>query len=211
MNNDKKMDVVDWQETPRPILPRNRVPRRFLSPTFIGVIGTLLIHALILPTAYIGSHWTKVPPREIQEAGRFANSSADVAESLVLITLPTIANSTQQSVQDISALPALSKLKPISPVNPDPPAYFSVEVLSLGEDQASKSTVNGGDGIEQARLFGIYTGQILARINRIWRRPRTSVNEADNPKAPTTDESFQCQVQIVQDAKGNVQEILLLR
>jgi hypothetical protein len=211
MNNDKNMEVVDWRETPRPILARTRLPRQFLSPTAIGAVGTLLIHALILPTAYFGGHGTKVPPREIQEPGAFANSKADAAESLVLITLPTIANSNQESIQNISSLPALSKLTPVSPVRPDPPAFLNIEVLTLGQEQSSQSTVNAGDGAEQARLFGIYTGQIQARINRIWRRPRSPVNEGDSLEAPIADESFQCQAQIVQDAKGNVQEILLLR
>ena len=211
MNNDKNMEVVDWRETPRPILARTRLPRQFLSPTAIGAVGTLLIHALILPTAYFGGHGTKVPPREIQEPGAFANSRADAAESLVLITLPTIGNSNVESIQNTSSLPAVSKLTPVSPVNPDPPAYLNLEVLTLDEEPASKSTVDRGGGAEQARLLGIYTGQIQARIERIWRRPRTPVNDADNPNVPTTDESFQCQAQIVQDAKGNVQEILLLR
>jgi hypothetical protein len=138
-------------------------------------------------------------------------SNVDTEENLVLITLPTIANSSQESVQYIASLPSLSKLKPVSPVDPDPPEFLNIEVLTLGEEQASQSTVNAGDGAEQARLLGIYTGQIQARIERIWRRPRTPVNDADNPNVPTTDESFQCQAQIVQDAKGNVQEILLLR
>jgi hypothetical protein len=129
----------------------------------------------------------------------------------VLITLPTISSSEQEITQSISALPALSKLKPVPPVNPDPPAFLNIEVLTLGEEQASQSTVNGGDGAEQARLFGIYTVQIQARIERIWRRPRTPVYENDSREAATTDESFQCQAQIVQDARGNVQEILLLR
>jgi hypothetical protein len=211
MNNDKKVEVVDWRETPQPILSKTRAPRRYFPPTAIGVIGTLLIHALILPTAYFGIYGTKVPPRKIQEAGAFANSNGDAPESLVLITLPTIANSNEEIVQSISPLPTLRKLKPVPPVNPDPPALLNIDVLTLGEEPASRASVNGGDGVEQARLFGIYTGQIQARINRIWRRPRTPVNESYGPEAAAGDESFQCEAQIVQDTRGNVQEILLLR
>jgi TonB-like protein len=211
MNNDKKMDVVDWREIPRPILSKSRTPRRFLSPTIIGVIGTVLIHALILPTAYFGIYGTKVPPRVIQDPGALANSNANAAEGLVLITLPTIANSTPQTIQDISSLPALSKFERDSRINPDPPAMLNMEVLTLGEERTSQSAVNRGDGTEQARLFGIYIGQIQARINRIWRRPRSPVSEGDSLEATTADESFQCQTQIVQDAIGSVQEVLLLR
>jgi hypothetical protein len=211
MNNDKNMDVIYWRETPRPIVSKTRAPRRYISPTIIGVIGTLLIHALIVPTAYFGIYGTKVPPRVIQERGAFANSKADAAESLVLITLPTIANSNQAFTQSISSLPTLSKLTPVSPVNPDPPAFLNMEVLALGEEQATQSALNGGDGTERARLFGIYTGQIQARIERIWRRPRTPVNDGDSSEPRTEDDSFQCEAQIVQDARGIVQEILLPR
>jgi hypothetical protein len=205
------MEIADWYETPRPIVSKTRAQRRFLSPTVIGFIGTLLIHVLILPTAYFGIYGTKVRPRAIQEPGAFANSNDDLAESLVLITLPTTANSNQEITQSISSLATLSKLKPYSPVNPDPPAFLNLEVLTLGDEQTSKSTVDGGDATELARLFGIYSGQIQARINRIWLRPRSPVNEDVIPETAPGDGSFQCQAQIVQDAKGNVQEILLLR
>jgi hypothetical protein len=212
MDNEKNMEVVCRRETPRPILPQTRVSHRFLSPTKIGVIGTLLVHALILPTAYFGIYGTKVPSRKIQEHGAFVNSNADAAEDLVLIALPTISQMTQRSSQAISSIPTLSKLIPVLSINPDPPAFLNLEVLTLGEDQTTKAAVEGGDGSEQARLFGIYTGQIQARIERIWRRPRTPVSEDNGEEAPINpDESFQCEAQIVQDVKGNVQEILMLR
>jgi hypothetical protein len=144
------------------------------------------------------------------EPGELVKDGA--AESLVLITLPTLASSAQPSIQAVSLLPALTKLKNVSPANPDPPRLLNLEVLTLGEDQLAGPTVNSGDGAEQARLFGIYTGQIQARIERIWRRPRTPLNEGDGQEVPTNpDETFQCEAQIVQDATGNVQEILLPR
>ena len=216
MDSHHKLDIANWRDPPRPIVAKARAssaraPRQLWSPTVIGLVGTLLLHSLLVPSALLGSRAHKSHPPEIQEPGALANRNADAAESLVLITLPTISNSSQQSIQDISSLPELSKLKPVSRVNPDPPASLNTEVLTLGEDQAAQSAVNSGDGIEQARLFGIYAGQIQARINRIWRRPRTPVNEGDSAQAPAADESFQCQAQIVQDAKGTVREILLLR
>jgi hypothetical protein len=210
MNNDKKMDVVDWLDSHRPIVSSSRHPLQLWSPTVIGVLGTLLLHALLVPSVFLGSRASQAHPPEIP--GALAKSNADAAESLVLITLPTISDSDQESIQDISSLPALNKLTPDFQINPGPPAFLNVEVLTLGEDQASQSTVNSGDDIEQARLFGIYTGQIQARIERIWRRPRTPVNEIAGSEVPaTSDEAFQCRTQIVQDAIGTVQEVLLLR
>jgi hypothetical protein len=100
-----------------------------------------------------------------------------------------------------------------SPVKVDPPAFLNFETLALSEnDQASKAASDSGDDSEKARMSGIYTGQIQARIDRVWRRPRTPVNEGTvSTAAADAGDSFQCEAQIVQDARGNVQEILLPR
>jgi hypothetical protein len=49
-------------------------------------------------------------------------------------------------------------------------------------------------------MYGRYLGQIHARIDRAWRRPRSAIG------API----FQCQVQLDQDSVGRVDEITLL-
>jgi hypothetical protein len=91
----------------------------------------------------------------------------------------------------------------------DTPALLGLESLALSENQAPSASADGTDGAEKARLLGIYTGQIQARIDRVWRRPRTPVNEEKSSVDAT--ESFQCEAQIVQDARGNVQEVMLPR
>lgn len=48
--------------------------------------------------------------------------------------------------------------------------------------------------------YGRYLGQIRARIDRAWQRPRSAIG------API----FQCQVQVDQDSSGEVQEVTLL-
>ena len=141
-----------------------------------------------------------------------SQSTADV-DSLVLISLPTIGNANQASSESATtSLPNLSKMqiKPI--VHVDSPELLDIETLALSEDQASKSAIADGDGAEQSRLVGIYTGQIQARIARLWRRPRSPVNEDDaSQNAKDGDEAFKCDAQIVQDARGNVQEVMLPR
>jgi TonB C terminal len=212
VNNDKKtLDVVDWQQMLPLIVPRAGSPSRYFSPASIGVLGTLLIHALILPSAYFASYGTKVHLPEIQAPGAFATTESNSEESLVLISLPTKANSGEDSAQSIDASLDLRKSLANSLIHLDPPATPNLEMLSLGEEPSSQVAAETGDGAEQARLYGIYTGQIQARVNRIWRRSRTPVNETKNKGATSADESFQCDAQVVQDAEGNVQEILLPR
>jgi hypothetical protein len=212
MDSPSKVDVVDWQDSPPPVIPKAQTPRRFLPPTLIGILGTLLLHALVIQSVPWGSDPKIKPPETPQSAAALAKSKADPAEGFVLILLPTTAASNSADAQRlISSLPDVSKMKIKSPVDVDPPALLNIEALALSEDPVSKPTSGSGDSTDLARLFGLYTGQIQARIDRVWRRPRTPVSEiATGQKPADADEAFQCETQIIQDARGNVQEILLL-
>lgn len=213
-----KLDVVEWRDAqPQPvpsIVPQSRAQRRFLSPTLLGIFGTLLLHALAIQSVPFGSRGLTVRPPEAQESGKSPKSNMQSSEGLVLISLPTTANAQPAAMQNlISALPDFSKMKVKFPDDVEPPALVNVETLALSEqDNASSASRDGGEDVEKARLFGIYTGQIQARIDRVWRRPRTPVNEGTESTASSDSaDSFQCEAQIVQDADGNVQEILLPR
>ena len=211
MDSHQKMDVVDWQDSPLPVVPKVRTRRGFLSPTLIGILGTVLLHAIFIQTVSFGSRIAKRRPPESQESALAKSATGD--ESLVLISLPAIVNAAQAASESpISSLPDLSKMKIKTPISADPPEYLNLETLALSEDKALSPTASGADGADLTRLFGIYTGQIQARIDRVWRRPRTSVNENTASQKPIdAGASFQCEAQIVQDPKGNVQEILLPR
>ena len=211
MTVNKEIAVAAWFEPSRPIAPAKHVQMRFLPPALIGVLGTLLIHALALQTAFVGSRANKIRPPEVQQPGLAKNSAAGPTDNLVFIDLPKI-SSTESGVDEaLASLRAAMKSKPIPVSLPDPSPPTEVEVLALSEDKPLESS-GSRDGADRARLFGMYTGQIQARVERIWRRPRTPVTELrDNPTVADTAESFQCQVQIVQDEIGNVQEILLPR
>jgi len=91
-----------------------------------------------------------------------------------------------------------------------PPAALDLETSTLNEEAESANS-DGGDGAAQARLVGIYSGQMKARVERIWRRPRSPVSEDGETSTSNAVEYFDCQVQIVQDPQGNVQEVLLPR
>ena len=54
------MDVVDWQDSPRPPVAEARHSRRFLSPSLMGIAGTLLLHALLIQLVPFGSRGPKV-------------------------------------------------------------------------------------------------------------------------------------------------------
>jgi TonB C terminal len=213
MDSSQKVDVSDWQDSPPAVVVEKRAPRRFLPSTLIGILGTLLLHALVIQSVPWGSRPKIKPPETPESEDVLAKFKTDPAESLVLISLPTTAVSNQGAAQNlVSSLPDLKEMMIKSRVDVEPPALLNIEALALSEDPVSNPTSGSGDGAEVARLFGIYTGQIQARIDRVWRRPRTPINENASEKTPTdAGDSFQCEAQIVQDARGNVQEILLPR
>jgi hypothetical protein len=175
----------------------------------IGLAGTLLLHSLVLQTVVLGSRAHKTPP-EIQNPGSsLSQSAAKPAETLVFVDLPNTVNTDNLMVDALALARAAIKDTPIAVTPPDPPPLLTIEILALNDDKDSQSS-DSGDGTERARLFGIYTGQIQARIERIWRRPRTPVEEgSDSAMTANSVDYFHCQVQIVQDSIGNVQEVLL--
>jgi hypothetical protein len=129
---------------------------------------------------------------------------------LVFIDLPKVGKTTDEFDEALASVRATIENSPIPVTHPDPSPLRVVETLAPSEDQDSESSINTGDGAERARLLGIYSKQIRARVERIWRRPRTPVHEGtDSAKTANSVDYFQCQVQIVQDSSGNVQEILL--
>ena len=108
--NHRKIDVADWRDPPPPIIPSVGARRYFLPPTVIGITGTLLLHAMLIQSVSFLSRGHKPKPPEAQES---ANApSAQDADNLVLISLPTIANAAQAGGESAtSSLPDLSKMK----------------------------------------------------------------------------------------------------
>jgi hypothetical protein len=120
----------------------------------------------------------------------------------------------QKSDDDIPG--SIASLKPsltdvrLEVLNPEP-----LPITADPDAGTPSSTVaDPGDPALHALMFGRYQGQISARIERAWIRPRTPVDESRNrARASDNDEHdspFICQVQIRQDPHGNVEEVLLL-
>lgn len=103
--------------------------------------------------------------------------------------------------------PAVTAPKPISLASPVLATVSLSNILPTPELPAStpatseeaNSQSDGGSSL--GAMYGRYVGQIQARIDRAWQRPRTSIG------APL----FQCQVQIDQDSLGRVSEVTLLQ
>jgi hypothetical protein len=151
---------------------------RGLGP-WVGAILSALLHALILQGVLLGGG--KSVPVEPQTPSAGGTPGGDAAMTVEFFSEPP------PEALSVASAPQLTKV-PVSQV--DPPDDLVVE-----NDSASASEDPG-----DSALFGRYMGQVSARIERAWLRPRT----------PLGDSLFSCQVRIEQDAAGSVREITLV-
>jgi hypothetical protein len=78
-------------------------------------------------------------------------------------------------------------------------ALLKVAILVPEIDLPTMPEATVADAARLSKMYGRYVGQITARVDRAWLRPRTAIG------AP----SFSCEVRITQDGSGNVTELML--
>lgn len=180
--------------------PDLRPPRRSVIPLF-GALASLLLHALLLTPVLLGATARKHAVANPQKLTASASSSEESALTLMLIEEPdTGAERTQKSDYLASLLPDPDAL--LAPVAiPDFPLTAAVDQSDDRVEETAIVNTNANSDPGQAMMFGRYVGQIDARIERAWIRPRTSIAAA----------LFVCRVKIVQEHSGIVEEIEIVR
>jgi hypothetical protein len=139
-------------------------------------------------------------------------------EELVLVTIADTPKDDASLAAQIASLAPQLQTPPIAILSPDAVLAVDDETPDHAPDDSTPAAPTAGDPALRALMFGRYTGQISARIERAWSRPLSSVNDPRqtatrdaNGVIATADETFRCRVQIRQDGRGNVQEVLLLK
>ena len=184
----------------------------------IGLVGTLCLHGLALQSVLLGSGGHRPKPPDAQGAGAVRmNRAASPAHELVLVMIANVQKDDAGLAEQIASLGPQVKNLSIPIMIADPSAELAIGSTDNAPDGSTQVAPEAGDPAVRALMFGRYTGQISARIERAWRRPRSPVNDAT--EAPPGDpqsvnaannETFTCRVQIRQDTRGNVQEVLLI-
>jgi hypothetical protein len=160
-------------------------------------------------------------PPEVQGPGATRiKGESDPTEELVLLQLSVIDGRNKPLADDLVSVGSPPQNKIVTMVSTDPLPHIEISKDAIGESSDPAATIDSGDPVARAALFGRYTGQIDARIERVWRRPRSPVTPTDGfGKESTTPnalnrgkivETFRCQVRIVQDQRGAVQEVQLV-
>lgn len=213
------MEVSTWNHRPASAGFDARW-RRFRLSGVMGLVGSLLVHALALQAVILGSRAHKVHPPQVEGPGAtLIKSDSEPADTLVLLDLPRADPASKPLVEDLASVGSAPKNLMITLISPDPLPEINISPDALGDANDAAASIDSGDAAARAMLFGRYTGQIDARIERAWRRPRSPVNPDSEPQysnarnpneASMADPIFRCQVRIIQDAHGSVQEVQLL-
>jgi TonB C terminal len=205
MESGTKVEVEGWQSDPLPAFVEKKPPAKAIPTAYIGLMGTILLHGVFFQSLPTGNGLS-IPP-DVQ-AGRNHGSKGVNDNNRVIIAMLTSTESETRAAANFVPSASLNTKPVLFPEDVAPPS-FPQPTLPLSEDAGQKSGANDGDAENQIRLFGMYTGQIQARIERAWRRPRSPVRDGAASAQRLNGVTFQCQAQIVQDPRGNVQEILL--
>jgi TonB C terminal len=201
-----KIDI--W--TASAILPKPiaRIDRRCCPPAVWGFVGMLVVHLVLVPTVLLG---TALPPRHPlnpQQEGTFDQTKNVPSEDLVLIDLLQAPKRGVGSVKLDLNLEGTRHTMSFSKIADLNPPEVNLPVDSPDDQRPSQLTTDSDGETTRQRLAGIYSGQIHARIERIWRRPRTPISDGASEQAQGA--PFQCLVTIIQDSIGRVQETRLV-
>jgi hypothetical protein len=216
MDSNPKFAVKLWNEPPTYSQRRTGTRR---SSAIVGILGTLIVHSLVLQSVlFLGVHRHLVRKPDIQGGGAIQKRSEVTAEDpLILLNLPTVTMSKEPMDVDMASAGVAPQNRVITVMSGDSLPF--VDIPDISNDDKSDAAIDSGDAAGQALLFGRYTGQIDARIERAWRRPRTPVagdtapiaRDPQGPRASAArDDVFKCQVRIIQDSHGTVQEVQLI-
>jgi hypothetical protein len=160
----------------------------------VGALASLALHALLLAPMLIGTgkHKTLAPDAPGTEAST-DRPGADGAMIVELIEESDRASSASARMA-ASSLISPATLRRMAAVDVAPPE--PIPDIDVERDSQTLAQAQGDDTL-RARLYGIYVGQISARIERAWLKPRSS---------PGGDR-FVCRVQVLQNQSGEVREV----
>lgn len=156
-----------------------------------------MIHAVLIAPLVLGSARHRPPLPDQFGAGASARiASSEVETAMTLVDLQQSESIDESPLEEIAS--AGIELPKFALMIASPQPTFAAE---LDEDAIEDRTLTeaAGDTSGHAAMFGRYIGQINARIERAWTRPRDPLEHGH----------FSCQTKIEQDAHGKVVSVEL--
>jgi hypothetical protein len=173
-----------------------------LTIPLLGALGSVLLHVMLLTPILWGGTAHKAHLPDLQAViSRAADSSKESTMTVVFVEEPDPDGKTGPTTAGIASLPAPSEiLVPVAAPDLGPPP-LALGQADSGEDDGHAAVPAGETDPGRALMLGRYLGQIAARVQRAWIRPRTSI----------ASDLFACLVRISQERNGRVEEIEVVR
>ena len=152
-----------------------------------GILASLLLHVLLLAPVFMGN---TPPPKHRAPVTQIFGAHEQSAMTLVFVEEPEPGIADGSPTHEVTSL-----LRPVA-VSPVPPP---TDIGGLEDLQDTENASNVGP--DHSMMAGRYLGQIDARIDRAWIRPRTPIDSG----------LFACRVRVVQGSDGRVQEIEIVQ
>lgn len=190
----------------RPWLPADeqrvtaRPPARLLAGT-VAALFSIAVHVLLIEGVLLaeGGRVKRAPHEEGLGANAIAADAEPIA-TMILIEEPGVGSPEQDPLELVASHGRVLQNLRLTIVSPEPTLDLSLaENDEADESKEATPADAAGDRQARAELFGRYLGQIQARVERAWWRPRT----------PIGDESFECDLQVTQNTRGEVLEVAL--
>jgi TonB C terminal len=165
----------------------------------LGVAGALLVHALlVLPFVLDLSLPSRKAPHRNGAGASVLLSAAEPVMTVVFVNEAAPGSTTEPPKLEAFTSRGLESLDlPVVVLSPDAAPAADADRTTLQETTDSSAVAS--DPAQHALMFGRYVGQVQARIDRAWMRPRTEIG------APR----FSCRARVRQDPRGAVIEVTL--
>jgi hypothetical protein len=169
--------------------------------TLMAAIGSLAVHVLLLDAALGGGGMRARNPAVPGLGASSVVSDEQSSMMLILLDGPPGEESQVEPAQSASSHGTLAQSVQLTVVAPEPVREPAFEIEPQSGEREQLADAGDSDVLGRARQFGLYLGQIQARIERAWLRPRSAIGDAE----------FECTAQVRQDRRGEVLEVMLLR
>jgi hypothetical protein len=163
----------------------------------IAALAVAAFHIAIVGSVLLSESGSRA--RVPRDKGLSANDiAADVepTATLILIEDPG-AGAPENPFEQVASRGSVLQNLRLTIISPEPTMELGLDDQNeLKNDATSDSTVDRQAG---AALFGLYLGQIQARVQRAWLKPRIPIGA----------ELFECRARVLQSARGEVKEVVL--
>lgn len=183
--------------------PRSSRGGRRITVGAAALLASVAIHVFLIQVVIWSSGGSINSPRIREGLGANPVGVADEAITTAFFVEDSSATPTSDddALLDLASAGRVLQSLGVTILSPDPSIDSALKDGDTEDQTLATDEQSAGERQARAALFGRYVGQIQARVERAWIRPR----------APIGADSFDCRVQVLQNLRGEVQEVTLQR